>query len=214
MKAVIFDMDGVLVGTPKYAWVANNNALHYFGVSIGEKEHKIYEGKSLKLRIPLSEKKFGIKIDFEKFSEIFINTQLNLIKDEINETKNEIQEIIGILKRSRLKVAVVTSARKEKALPILEWLGIDKRLDFILTSDDLENHKPHPDPYLKTLKALKVRPSEAIIVEDSPHGIASGKAAEIKVIALRTDSFSENEIKEADFIISNLREILGIIKSL
>jgi len=213
MKAVIFDLDGVLVGTPKYRWVSDNKALNHFDVSISEIEHKIYEGTSLKIRVPLYEKKFGVEIDFEKFSEIFIKTQLDLIKEEIEETKDEIQEIISILKRKGLKIAVATSARKEKVIPILRWLGVHKVLDFILTSDDLDNHKPHPDPYLKTLKVLGVKPSETIIVEDSPHGITSGKAAIIKVVALKTDSFSEKDIREADIIISNLRELIKIVEN-
>jgi len=211
MDAVIFDLDGVLVGTPKYGMQSDNKALEPFWVSINEEERKLFEGKSLKIRVPMYEEKFNIKIDFEEFSETFIKTQLDLVKEEIIVSKDRIKSLIKTLKEKGLKVAVVTSARKSKVDQILNWLEVDELLDSLLTSDDVEKNKPHPEPYLKAIDSLKLMPDEVIIIEDSPMGIRSGKAAGVKVIALKTEAFAMEDLSEADEIINSLEEILNFI---
>jgi beta-phosphoglucomutase-like phosphatase (HAD superfamily) len=84
--------------------------------------------------------------------------------------------------------------------------------DYILTSEDIENGKPSPDPYLKAQEALNVSPSECLVVENAPLGIASAKSAGMKVVAL-TSTVSEDYLRDADWIISNLSEVEIIVNS-
>ena len=66
-------------------------------------------------------------------------------------------------------------------------------------------------PYLNSLKKLGVKNSEAIVIEDSPHGIESAKNAGIKVIAYKTKVFTNDDLREADFIIEDLNEIFSLL---
>jgi len=76
----------------------------------------------LKLRIPFYEDKFKIQIDFEKFSEVFISKQLELILGELSTKKIKMVNFFQTLKDKDLKLAVATSARMQKAEPILKTL--------------------------------------------------------------------------------------------
>ncbi len=207
MKAVIFDMDGVLVGTPAYNLVANNAALEQYGVQLTTEQNDHTQNYSSKKRIATYEEIFNIKIDIDIFNSKYIKTQTELIKEEMLDTKELIQKVFKDIKSRGLKIGLTTSAKKEKVDIITNSLGIRSYIDGIITSDDLENHKPHPDPYLKTALKLGVSPNECIVIEDSIQGVESAKNAKMMVLGLKTDFYKTNEVKDADHIINNLSEI-------
>ncbi len=205
-KAIIFDMDGVLVNTPLYARKTVNKILEDKGIHFSEEEFKEYQGVSSRDRVKIWNNKYNINIDIEQFSKKFILTQLDLMKHELKENK----EIVGTfksLKKQNLKIAVATSSQKLKAERILRSLDIIDLIDFLVTSDDILNHKPHPEIYLTTSKLMNVEPNECVVIEDSPKGITAGKKAGMKVFALKTTLFSIDELKDADLIITKLSEI-------
>jgi len=206
IKAIIFDMDGVLVNTTQYARQTANLILKKNKINFSEEEFKEYVGVSTRDRVNLWNKKFGTDIDVEQFSKDFISTQFELMKDELKENK-EILSVITNLKKQNLKVAVATSSLMEKAEKILHFLGIFDLLDILITADDIQNHKPDPEIYLKTAEKLNVSPEECVVIEDSIKGILAGKNANMKVLALKTKLFTSDDLQVADKIIEKLSDI-------
>ncbi|MCJ7812085.1 HAD family hydrolase, partial [bacterium] len=94
---------------------------------------------------------------------------------------------------------------------MLKSLSEDKRrlFDLIQTGDDVPRAKPNPDPYDMARKKFKLQKDQCLVVENAPLGIASAKKAGMLCVAVET-TLSKLYLSEADFIISNIRELLNI----
>ena len=114
-------------------------------------------------------------------------------------------ELLGALPRDRW--AIVTSCTRPLAEVRLKAAGLPRPARFV-TSSDIKNGKPAPDPYCKGAEALGFPPERCVVVEDAPVGVRSGKAAGSKVIALRTLA-PEQDLKHAgaDWVLNNCADI-------
>jgi sugar-phosphatase len=100
---------------------------------------------------------------------------------------------------------VVTSGSRHLATDRLRVVGVPiPRV--MITADEVENGKPHPEPYLKGAKALGVKPEECLVIEDAPAGIRSAHAGGMKVIGFASTYRSE-QLAEADAVIKNFVEL-------
>jgi sugar-phosphatase len=76
----------------------------------------------------------------------------------------------------------------------------------LITADDVQTGKPHPEPFMRAMGVLDVSPDECIVIEDSPHGIASGLAAGVRVLAVGT-TFPPHLLDKANWLIPSLEKI-------
>lgn len=110
--------------------------------------------------------------------------------------------------------AIVTSSTRPLAEVRLRFAGLELPKYFV-TGSDIVNGKPHPEPYLKGAAKLGVAPADCVVVEDVPAGIQAGKAAGCKVIAFRTTSSDENELRRAgaDWVLDDCTQIGVVVKA-
>ena len=108
---------------------------------------------------------------------------------------------------SQLKVAVASSSAAPDIMKMLTEGGLKAMVDFAFSGEDCAAHKPAPDIYLKALNALGLTADKAIAVEDSPTGIASAKAAGLKVLALKPRHGEPLDQSAADCIITQLMDV-------
>ena len=104
-------------------------------------------------------------------------------------------EAVQGLKRPGAKFGVVTSKMKWSTQRGLELCGFDGLFEVIVTADDVEKHKPHPEPVLRALELQKSTAEEAVFVGDSPHDMASGRAAGVKTAAALWGPFSREALE-------------------
>src|SRR5689334_19561570 len=104
--------------------------------------------------------------------------------------------------------AIVTSCTRPLAHVRINAAGLPQPR-YLVTSDDIEHGKPHPEPYLKGAQLLRLYASDCIVIEDAPAGIRAGKASGARVLALRTTS-SDAELLQAgaDWIVDDCSELL------
>jgi len=186
IKAILFDLDGVLVDMPEGHYEALNKALSLFGAKIDREEHANYfNGLSSRKKI-------------EKLEEL--GRLPSGLKEFINSVKQKYtKEIIGKycvpdyskiillkeLKKRGFLLACCSNSVKETLHLMLNSAQLFEHFDLILGNDEIVNQKPHPEIYLKAIQSLKVKPNECIIVEDTPYGIASAKASGAGVYEVR-----------------------------
>jgi HAD superfamily hydrolase (TIGR01509 family) len=118
------------------------------------------------------------------------------------------------LREMKLDLAVATSSVSASALPFLERTGIRSLFDVIVTGDEAERGKPHPDIYLRTSDKLCIDPDACLAIEDALAGVAAAKAANMRVAAVPDPRFvdpSEYK-KEADYVLGSLSEIPALIR--
>jgi len=117
-----------------------------------------------------------------------------------------VNEFIEKCKKLGFKMAIASSADKVKILINLREIGLSPdNFQAIVNGQDVERKKPFPDIYLLAAEKLGLKPEECLVVEDAVSGVASGKAAGAKCLALTT-SFPAEKLSEADWICKDLSE--------
>mgnify|MGYP001564266592 CR=1 FL=1 len=185
-KAILFDLDGVLVNMPQGHYEALNKALDLFGARINEDEHQnVFNGLPTRKKLEELERQGRLYPGLGEF--------INLIKQQYtknlipNYCKPDYSKIILLkhLKLKGYKLACCSNSIQETLHLMLKSAHLYDFFDLIIGNDQVVKPKPHPEIYLTAFKALRVKPEEAIIVEDSPHGIASAEASGATVYRVR-----------------------------
>ncbi|MFA5084218.1 MAG: HAD family phosphatase [Candidatus Paceibacterota bacterium] len=207
LKAVIFDMDGVLINSTKYIWKSFNILLKDSGVHFSDKDIKKYLGFSLRDKLELWKKDYGIgDYNLEEFSRKAGKMELEFMKKELHPNE-DLDRFLNELKDNGIKLAVATSSLRWRAEKILEVLQIKEFFDAIVTAEDVKNHKPSPDIFLEAAKQLDENPENCVVFEDAVNGIEAAKKGNMKAIAMKTEFHSRKELKNADLIIDDFSEI-------
>ena len=205
IKAIIFDMDGVITQTMIYHYRAWKQALLEDRILITKKEIYCNEGQpGLKFLDELNQKR-GLNWK-ERDKKRILNRKENIYNQIV-----KIRFVIGVrtlikrLKRKRIYLGLVTGTALKELKKTLSKELI-KQFDVIITGCQVKYGKPHPEPYEKSIKKLNIKKKEAIVIENAPFGILSAKKAGIECYALET-SLSKEYLKEADDIFKTINQL-------
>jgi HAD superfamily hydrolase (TIGR01509 family) len=176
IKAVLFDLDGVLVDATEWHFNALNRALALFGYTISRYEHlTTYNGLPTRKKLEM--------LSVEKNFPCGLHSLTNKIKQKY--TREEILKnctpvfekefMMHQLKREGYKLACCSNSIRESVELMLRGSGIFELFDFVVSNEDVKNPKPDPEMYLAAFKHLKLKPADCVIVEDAGHGIEAAK---------------------------------------
>ena len=104
-----------------------------------------------------------------------------------------VTELLDLIELRGLPHCVVTSSRRSFAVDSLSAVGVIERFDFIITAEEVQHGKPHPDIYLAAAARMKVEPSRMLVLEDSQHGTRAGLAAGACTIAVPGDHSRDHD---------------------
>ena len=210
IKAVLFDLDGVLIDSEHLSQKIYEDFIQETGYPIPLERFYLLIG-SHKMWDPFSKVIEGIDIgkSAKEFEEEIVNYRKKRIDDYDISTLafKDVKETLEAIKRFGIKIAVASSSSIDYVRRMLVGNKIDMYFDVTTTCDDFERPKPEPDIYLYCQKTLHVDPDECLIIEDSPLGIEAAKRAKIKVVAKRDHTFGFDQSR-ADFFIDDLSELL------
>ena len=176
IKAILFDLDGVLVDMPDAHYEALNRALKIFGVTIGHEEHiEHFNGLPTLKKVEKLEQLKRLPPGLGEF----INTLKQHYTKQIIPLycQPDYSKIIMLkqLKDRKLLLGCCSNSSNETLPLMLQSARILEYFDLILGNKDICKPKPDPEIYLKAFEMLKVLPEECIIVEDAPRGIEAAK---------------------------------------
>jgi len=182
-KAILFDLDGVLIDATEWHYEALNQALGLFGYKIGRDDHiKVFNGlpTAEKLKMMSAQGKVPVSLH------TIIKEQKKLYtKKQIEKyCKPDYSKILMLryLKKQGMKLACCSNAIQVSVEEMLERALIKDYFDEIIGNDVGFKPKPAPDIYLEAMRRLKLNPEDCIIVEDAEHGVQSAIAAGVDVI--------------------------------
>ena len=207
IKAVIFDMDGILLDTESLCKICWRRAAKEYNVQNIDEIFMQCVGRSradtkrlLQNYLP-SEKEAG---EFrERAGELFDEVW----HEEGLKKMPFVSECLESLKNAGFRLSVASSTRAVKVHPQLEQAGIHDYFETITTGDMVAHSKPDPEIYLKAAESLKLSPEECVAIEDSPNGVRSATAAGIKCIMVPDMIAPDDEMKEKAWkIFKNLKE--------
>ena len=186
IKAIIFDLDGVLVDTKIIHFEALNMALKKYNFKeISMDDHvKIFDGLPTNEKLKILNKSENLsKNFFFKINKYKQKITSSILKKKIKPKKN-ILDIFKYLHKD-YKIGVATNAVKSTLEICLKNLGISKYVDFKLSNEGINNPKPNPEIYLRTFIKFGIYPSEALIVEDSHYGREAAISSGAKLLPIK-----------------------------
>lgn len=210
-KAVVFDLDGVLVDSEPVYMHHNYLALRDDYPWIKEEDLIPTVGMSTKMYSSFISNLIHAPIGSEEYNKAFYKMAHQEPVNYQSIQRPHLKETINCLKKIGLKIALASSGDMKDILETLNQLEINDLFDVICSGDMFEQSKPNPEIYQVTFKKLGLQSKDCLIIEDSRMGIDAGIASGAKVCAFIENRFNFDQ-KGATYYISDLNEILEIIK--
>lgn len=203
IKAIIFDMDGVLIDAKEWHYEALNRALSLFGFEISRYDHlTTYDGLPTKDKLEMLSLERGLPRQLHSF----INKQKQSYTMEIAHSNCKPrfaqQYALSCLKASGYKLAVASNSIRDSVELMMEKSNLRIYLDAMLSTADVSRAKPNPEIYIKAIERLNSVPSECLVVEDNKNGIKAALDSGAHVLVVK----GLNEVNLAN-ISSRIREI-------
>lgn len=211
LKAVLFDMDGVLFDSMKNHAKAWNKAMSMYGMNLSEEEAYMHEGRTGASTINIvCMRERGCNADEEEIKKIYQT------KSDIFNTLPKAEPMPGAytllrnIKESGLQPVLVTGSGQLSLIDNLNhhFPGIFQK-EFMVTAFDVKYGKPNPEPYLMGLKKAGIAPNEAVVVENAPLGVKAGVAAGIFTIAVNTGPLPDSALLDegANLLLGSMQEL-------
>ena len=185
IKAVIFDMDGVLIEAKDWHYDALNRALQLFGFEINRYQHlTTYDGLPTSKKLEMLSMESSLPRELHKF----INEMKQEYTMEIVHAKcrpSFVHEFaLSRLKGLDYKLAVASNSIRKTVEVMMDKAKLAPYLDLMLSNEDVTHAKPHPEIYTKAISHFGLDPKECLIVEDNDNGIRAATAAGAHVLAV------------------------------
>lgn len=204
LKAVLFDMDGVLINSEPEYMKTNLKLARQNGIPLSPAGQKTYRGVgAIEMWTELSQK-HGVAVDplvlsregTEHMNAYYQKGALRPIRASVRLLKS--------CAESGLKVAIATSSSLGNASDVVRRLGIGEYVHAISVREMVERGKPAPDIFLLAAKMLGASPAECVVIEDAEKGVEAAKAADIKTVGLMGRDSGQN-LSKADIVVNSLR---------
>ena len=207
-KAVIFDMDGVIFDTEKVYLDILIEVFEKYGYKMTKELYVNVMGTGRKNVIKTFLENFGDDLPIEKMYEEKDNQLFYRIENQGIPLKEGVKELFSMLKEKDYKIALATSAKRERVEKQIKDKWLKESFDAIVCGDDVEKGKPSPDIFLKAAKEIDVEPENCFVVEDSPAGIKAAFSGGMKGIHVEDLKVADEEIlKYCQKNFKNLQEI-------
>jgi len=209
----IFDLDGVIVDTAKYHYLAWKKLANELGFEFTEEQNELFKGVSRKRCLEILLQIGKIKATQEQFNTWMVEKNEDYLayieKMDESEILPDVLKILKFLKENNSPIALGSASKNAK--PILEKVKLLGYFDFIVDGNNVTKAKPDPEVFLIAAKKMNIAPENCIVFEDAVAGIEAANNAKMTSIGIGEKKI----LKEANFNFNDFTEInLSFIKKL
>lgn len=212
IECVIFDMDGLILDTERLSFEAWQKILKRYERVMTLETYNTLIGITYKNVISKLVEIYGQELPM---ADIYAEKNRDMLKFMDNNgvpVKPGIYELLDFLTERNYKFALATSTPREKAVNLLEKVGIKGKFGAMVFGDEVENSKPHPEIFLKAAEKLGVDPEKCIVLEDSPAGIEAAYRAGMRGINIPDLKMPDENIKKFAYkIFGSLTDVIDYL---
>jgi len=208
IKAIIFDMDGVLIEAKDWHYEALNKALGLFGMEISRYDHLVtYDGLPTKKKLEMLSTERGLPVDLHNFiNDMKQQYTMELVYAQCKPRFYH-EYALARLKQEGYRMTVASNSVRNTVQVMMEKSALVGYLEFYLSNQDVKVGKPDPEIYSKTIERMGLAPDECLIVEDNDKGIQAARASGAWVMEV-------DEVEEVNYqnIAAHIARIEGSTK--
>lgn len=204
IKAVIFDMDGVMIDSEPLWEKTEKIMMARKGLVYNPVYREKIVGLGQKESAVLLKETFSLNENIEDIIDQRISVLLDIYDRELSLVRG-LTELLDSVSKSTLKVALASSSPLKVIEFVLSKFDLNKYFDLVVSGDKVEHGKPSPDIYNYTAERLGLECDECVVIEDSINGVISAKSAGMYCIAIPDKRLNPDGFKKADIIMSNLK---------
>ena len=193
-KAVIFDMDGVIFDTERVYLEIWKSVFEKYGYKMTKELYITVMGTGRKNVIKTFLENFGDDLPIEKMYEEKDNQLFYIIENQGIPLKKGVKELFSMLKEKNYKIALATSAKRDRVEKQIKDKWLKESFDAIVCGDDVEKGKPSPDIFLKAAKEIDVEAKDCFVVENSLAGIKAACSGGMKGIHVEDLKVADEDI--------------------
>ncbi len=214
IKAVIFDMDGVLIDSEPLWRTAMVKGFKQFDMTVTEEECKTTMGRRINEVVNYWVNIHSVNpLKSPEIEKTIIEVLLNLIENE-GKAMAGVLDLLNFCKNKHLKIGLATSSSELLMQTVLNKLQIKNHFNSVVSAQNLKYGKPNPEVFLICAENLGVNPSECIVIEDSINGAIAAKAAQMHLIVVPdANSLNPEKFSIADYNLDNMNEVLNLFKT-
>jgi len=212
IKVILFDSDGVLAHTEELFFEINSKCFAEIGIPY---PREAFEHHTFLTDLGTTGFMKNLGCSHEQIKEF--RTNRNRLWQEAITERNVVDaaaEAVFTSLKEKYKIGIVTNTNRENFEKTYHDSNIPTLADFVITRENYKNGKPAPDGYFEGLKRAQVSSQEAIVIEDSPRGIAAAKSAEITTVVIPNPVIENLDVSEADYNISSLSELPKLLEKI
>ncbi|MFQ3340973.1 MAG: beta-phosphoglucomutase [Flavobacteriaceae bacterium] len=208
LKAVLFDMDGVIVDSELLHQRAYQKMFKEFEINVSPELYASFTGKAT---LPICQD-ICLAYNLKASPEELMDSKRMYFKQIFNEDTSfslldGVLALIQEYRKKELKLVLASSASMININRIFKRFNLDQYFTSKLSGADLKASKPHPEIFIKAAKVTGFLPSECVVIEDSTNGITAAKAAGIFCVGYNSKHSKNQEYGDADLVITNFKEI-------
>lgn len=207
LKAVIFDMDGVIIDSEPLHARAAILALSHYSVTLTTEYCYSFIGSTAKHMLEVIKDTHHLTASIEELQEANRQAKIELLKEEGYPAIPHVRELMQNLTQHGLKLAIASSSPMEDILNTVHNLQLESFLSTIVSGMQVAHPKPAPDIFLKAASQLNVSPSECVVIEDSYNGVKAAVAAGIPVLGFENPNSGKQDLWSANMICQSFESV-------
>lgn len=212
IKAVIFDMDGVVADSEPIHIKAENKTLAPFKLQVTKEDYQEFMGQSTKLLLQSLIKKHSLDVDLEELYSIHKKNLLQLYNSEVIPMSGAFK-LIESLRGQNYPLALASSSNSQLVESVINKFKIRDTFKAVVSGSDVKNLKPAPDIFLTAAQYLSVSPENSLVIEDSTAGVKAAKAANMVCMGFKSPHSPNQDFSLADKVVDDLALFADMLKS-
>lgn len=212
LRAVVFDLDGVLVDTEHLQQRAYIATFERLGVQLSHADLLPWLGHREEEILRALVGQHALSANLQQLQRRRKQEYLGFLRQKLEPMPGAV-EVVREAYRCGVSCAVASSSGREEVETCLSLLGLTSTLEAVVTGSDVRNGKPSPEVYCKVLAELGVAPSECLAIEDSEVGVAAAIGAGIAAVAVPNELTASQDFSAAVCVAPDIGSVLRIIKS-
>lgn len=209
VRAVIFDMDGVVINSEPLGLRANTELFKQLAIDVPESVYSTFVGTAPYNNMQKLKQLYDLPLSFEELVTLRSGIYFNLfeVADDLKLMPGVV-ELLLKLREKGIVTILATSSFRDKIDKVFKKFPLAEYFDDVISGEDFEFTKPDPAIFIEAVKRTGFDKSECIIIEDSTNGIAAAKAAGVYCVAYKTGHGVPQDMRNADRIINDFSELV------